>query len=212
MISVMIGDDNPVIRGGVKSLLEAADGMEVVAEAATGKEAVEKAGKLHPDVVLCDVRMPVMGGVEAAGRLAKSTKVLMLTYAEEEHLVTGAIKAGASGYLVHGRFQPEDLERAVHDVFGGRSVLSPSVVTMVFDALRKEPGEHVEGPQALTEREAEIANLLARGLSNSDIAKTLFISEKTVKNHINRIYAKLAVTSRAEAIAVWLGVAESQPG
>jgi DNA-binding NarL/FixJ family response regulator len=212
MIRVMIVDDNPVIRGGVKSLLEAADGMEVVAEAATGKEAVDKAGDLHPDVVLCDVRMPVMDGVEAAGRLARTTKVLMLTYAQEEHLVTGAIKAGASGYLVHGRFQPDDLERAVHDVFDGRSVLSPSVVTMVFDALRKEPGERVGGPRALTEREAEIANLLARGLSNPDIAKTLFISEKTVKNHINRIYAKLAVTTRAEAIAVWLGVAEAQPG
>jgi DNA-binding NarL/FixJ family response regulator len=206
VIRVMVVDDNPVIRGGVRSLLESSDGLEVVGEASTGKEAIERASELKPDVVLCDVRMPVMDGVEAAGRLSQSAKVLMLTYAEEEHLVTGAIKAGASGYLVHGRFQPEELERAVHDVMADKSVLSPAVVTMVFDALRKEPEKAKEGPRSLTEREVEIVNLLSRGKSNGDIASDLFISEKTVKNHINRIYAKLGVTTRAEAIAMWLGV------
>jgi DNA-binding NarL/FixJ family response regulator len=206
VIRVMIVDDNPVIRGGVRSLLEASDGLEVVGEASTGKEAVDRASEVKPDVVLCDVRMPVMDGVEAAARLSRTAKVLMLTYAEEEHLVTGAIKAGASGYLVHGRFQPEELERAVHDVMADKSVLSPAVVTMVFDALRKEPEKSKEGPRSLTEREVEIANLLARGRSNGEIASDLFISEKTVKNHINRIYAKLGVTTRAEAIAMWLGV------
>jgi DNA-binding NarL/FixJ family response regulator len=202
----MVVDDNAVIRSGVKSLLESTDGLEVVGEASTGKEAIERASELKPDVVLCDVRMPVMDGVEAAAKLSRSAKVLMLTYAEEEHLVTGAIKAGASGYLVHGRFQPDELERAVEDVMADKSVLSPAVVTMVFDALRKDPEKTKEGPRSLTEREMEIATLLARGISNGAIASDLFISEKTVKNHINRIYAKLGVTTRAEAIAMWLGV------
>ena len=206
MIRVMVVDDNAVIRSGVKSLLESSDGLEVVGEASTGKEAIERASELKPDVVLCDVRMPVMDGVEAAAKLSRSAKVLMLTYAEEEHLVTGAIKAGASGYLVHGRFQPDELERAVEDVMADKSVLSPAVVTMVFDALRKDPDKTKEGPRSLTEREMEIATLLARGISNGAIASDLFISEKTVKNHINRIYAKLGVTTRAEAIAMWLGV------
>jgi DNA-binding NarL/FixJ family response regulator len=206
VIRVLVADDNAVIRSGISSLLETADGIEVVGEASTGKEAIERAEHLRPDVVLCDVRMPVMDGVEAAGRLAKVAKVLMLTYAEEEHLVTGAIRSGASGYLVHGRFMPDQLEQAVRDVNSGASVLSPSVVTMVFDALRKGPEEAHEGPHSLTEREREIANLLSQGRSNKDIAGELFISEKTVKNHINHVYAKLGVANRAEAIAVWLGV------
>lgn len=207
MIRVLIVDDNAVIRGGIRSLLEAAEGIEVVGEGSTGREGVELATSLAPDVVLCDVRMPVMDGVEAAGRIAQHSKVLMLTYAEEEHLVTGAIRAGAAGYLVHGRFAPEELERAVKDIHRGESVLSPAVVTMVFDALRRGPDETHEGPHSLTEREREIANLLAQGRANKEIAQELFISEKTVKNHINRIYSKLGVANRAEAIAAHLGVA-----
>jgi len=207
VIRVLVVDDNAVIRSGIRSLLEVAEGIDVVGEAATGKGAVELAASLAPDVVLCDVRMPVMDGVEAVGRMAPHTKVLMLTYAEEEHLVTGAIRAGAAGYLVHGRFAPEELERAVKEVHHGASVLSPAVVTMVFDALRRGPDEAHEGPHSLTEREREIANLLAQGRANKEIAQELFISEKTVKNHINHVYAKLGVATRAEAIAVWLGVA-----
>jgi DNA-binding NarL/FixJ family response regulator len=207
MIRVMVVDDNPIIRGGVKSLLEANGDLEVVGEASTGKEAVDRVVDLKPDIVLCDVRMPVMDGVQATERLAAHTKVLMLTYAEEEHLVAGAIRAGASGYLVHGRFQPEELVRAVRVVASGNGILSPSVVTTVFEALRKGPEKLTEdGPLALTEREREIVNLLAQGRSNAEIAGDLFISEKTVKNHINHIYAKLGVGTRAEAIALWLGV------
>jgi DNA-binding NarL/FixJ family response regulator len=211
MIRVIVADDNPVIRGGVKSLLESADGIAVVGEAANGREAIDLTEREHPDVVLCDVRMPVMDGIEAVERLQETTQVLMLTYAEEEHLVAGAIRAGAAGYLVHGRFAPEELENAVAQVAAGHRVLSPAVVTVVFDALRKGPERlDEEGPLALTEREREIANLLAQGRSNRDIAGELFISEKTVKNHINHIYAKLGVASRAEAIALWLGVAGAQ--
>jgi DNA-binding NarL/FixJ family response regulator len=205
---VLIVDDNAVLRRGVASLLEAADGIEVVGEAGTGKEAIALAKEVAPDIVLLDVRMPVMDGIAAAGPLSKIAKVMMLTYAEDEERVSKAIRAGASGYMVHGRFSPEELEQAVIDLANGRNVISPSVVSVVFDALREGPdGTEPEGPAALTEREAEIMNLLAQGRSNGAIATELFISEKTVKNHINRIYSKLGVANRAEAIAAHLGVA-----
>jgi DNA-binding NarL/FixJ family response regulator len=209
--SVLIVDDNAVLRRGVASLLEAADGIEVVGEAGTGKEAIAMAKEVAPDVVLLDVRMPVMDGIAAAGPLSKIAKVMMLTYSEDEERVSNAIRAGASGYMVHGRFTPEELEQAVIDLAKGGNVISPSVVSVVFDALRDAPrGGVSEGPAALTERESEIMNLLAQGRSNGAIATELFISEKTVKNHINRIYAKLGVTSRAEAIAAHLGVARKR--
>lgn len=207
MTRVLIVDDNAVLRRGVASLLEAADGIEVVGEAGTGKEAIAMAKEVAPDIVLLDVSMPVMDGIAAAGPLSKIAKVMMLTYAEDEERVSNAIRAGASGYMVHGRFTPEELEQAVLDLAQGRNVISPSVVSAVFEALREAPGAgEAEGPAALTEREAEVMNLLSQGRSNGAIATELFISEKTVKNHINRIYAKLGVVNRAEAIAAHLGV------
>ena len=213
MIRVLVVDDNAVLRRGVVSLLEVADGIEVAGEAGTGKEAIAMAKDLKPDIILLDVNMPVMDGIAAAGPLSKLAKVMMLTYAEDEERVSGAIKAGASGYLVHGRFTPKELERAVVDLASGQSVISPSVVSAVFDALREGPAAiPSEGPARLTERESEIMNLLAQGRSNGAIATELFISEKTVKNHINRIYSKLGVRSRAEAIAAHLGVVRSRKG
>lgn len=211
MIRVLVVDDNAVLRKGVVSLLDSSDGIEVVGEAGTGKEAISQAKETRPDIVLLDVRMPVMDGIAAAGSLSKHAKVMMLTYAEDEERVAGAIKAGASGYLVHGRFTPDELERSVKDLAAGKNVLSPSVVSVVFGALKDGgPGGHEQGPSSLTERENEVMALLARGASNKSIAERLFISEKTVKNHINRIYAKLGVTTRAEAIAAFLGVAREQ--
>jgi DNA-binding NarL/FixJ family response regulator len=207
LIRVVIADDNAVVRRGVAALLEAADGIEVAGEASNGKEAIVLTEELKPDVVLCDVRMPVMDGVTAVKTISKHVPVMMLTYAEDEDLVTGAIRAGASGYLVHGRFEPDELESAVRDLIAGESVLSPSVVPVVFDALRHRPEtKSSSGPNSLTERELEVMNLLAKGRSNPQIATQLWLSEKTVKNHVNHIYAKLGVVSRAEAIARWLGV------
>ncbi len=214
MIRVLIADDNPVIRGGLSGLLALQDDILVCGEAGTGKDAIRVAKSKLPHVVLLDVRMPVMDGLEAAGPLSEIARVLMLTYAEDADIVTSAIKAGAAGYLVHGRFEPDELARAIRDVHEGRSFVSPAVAPALFDLVRN--GDHTPpGPASagsaggLTERETEVMNLIAKGLSNSRISAELYISEKTVKNHINRAYAKLGVTNRAEAIAAWLGTAVS---
>ena len=211
MIRVLIADDNAVIRQGVRALLtSSADDIEVVGEAATGREAIDQAELLAPDVVLLDIRMPVMDGVKAAERLSGQCKVMMLTYSDDEPMVAGAIRAGAHGYLVHGRFEPDELTRAVRDLAAGKRIVSPSVAPVIFDLISR--GESRDGPRretgpdALTEREREVMGFISRGRSNRDIAQLLVISEKTVKNHIRAIYEKLGVATRAEAMAVWLGV------
>ena len=213
MISVLVVDDNAVIRSGVRSLLESDPEIEVMGEAGDGKEAIAMARQHRPDVVLLDVRMPVMDGVAAAEVLAREAKVMMLTYGEDADMVGGAIRAGASGYLVHGRFTPEELVGAVRDLAAGRQVLSPAVVPKVFEAMRLSGlgSARSEDPTELTAREREVMNLVSQGLSNGEVGGRLFISEKTVKNHINRIYAKLGVATRSEAIAAWLGVREEPP-
>ena len=213
LIRILLVDDNAIVRRGIASLLAEADGLEVVGEAADGREAIALAEELRPDVVCLDVRMPVMDGVAAAGPLAQRSKVLMLSYSEDEHLVTGAIRNGAAGYLVHGRFEPEELEGRIKAVARGEMVLSPAVTPAVFDVLRRAPGvandEDELGLGSLTAREREVLNLLARGNTNREIAEQLFITNKTVKNHLSRIYEKIGVHSRSEAIALWLGVSDS---
>lgn len=218
MITVLIADDNDVIRSGLRSLLEAGGCASVVAEASNGKEAVRLAGEHHPDVVLLDVRMPIMDGLQAAPVLAGAAKVLMLTYTDDEAVVTEAVRLGASGYLVHGTFGSDELASAVRTVAGGGSVVSPSVANALFSAVRESSADQSASPMApspdarLTGREHEVMALVARGLRNADIAAELFLGEKTVKNHLNRVYAKLGVTSRGEAIAVWLGTADPRNG
>ena len=211
-IRVVVADDQDLVRTGLRLILGTLDGIEVVGEAGDGREAIAKAAEVAPDVVCLDVRMPVMTGVEAAGPLSERARVLMLSYSEDEELVTGAIRNGASGYLVHGRFEPEELAERIHAVARGEMVLSPSITPAVFEALRRAPGPDNDtqetGLGSLTAREREVLNLLARGRSNRDIGEELFITNKTVKNHLSRIYEKLGVHSRAEAIALWLGVGE----
>jgi DNA-binding NarL/FixJ family response regulator len=209
MIRVMIVDDNPVIRRGVAALLGEADDIRLVGEAADGREAIRVAGEAKPDVVLLDVRMPVMDGVEAAGPLAERARVMMLTYTDEQERVIAAIRAGAAGYLVHGQFGADELATRVRQLAAGETVLSPAIVGTVFEALRKTPGspDEADGPASLTEREREIMNLISQGLTNRDIAERFVLSEKTVKNHVNRIYSKLGATNRAQATALWLGTA-----
>jgi DNA-binding NarL/FixJ family response regulator len=210
MIRVLVTDDNAVIRMGVVSLLETAGDIEVVGQASTGQEAIEEAARLHPDVVLLDVRMPVLDGVAAVATVSRRARVLMLTYAEDADVVADALRAGATGYLVHGRFEPADLVRAVRATFSGQAVLSPTAANVLVDALREGPKSSLPDHVAsgLSDRERGVMDLISRGLSNRAIADELYLSEKTVKNHVNRIYAKLGVTSRGEAIASWLGLAE----
>ena len=212
VIRVLLVDDNAIVRRGIASLLGEADGIEVVGEAGDGREAIAVAREVAPDVVCLDVRMPVMDGVAAAEPLSERAKVLMLSYSEDEQLVTGAIRNGAAGYLVHGRFDPDELEQRIKAVARGEMVLSPAVTPAVFDALRRAPGPRTTSARRAwarsPAREREVLNLLARGLSNRDIAEELVITNKTVKNHLSRIYEKIGVHSRAEAIALWLGVGE----
>jgi DNA-binding NarL/FixJ family response regulator len=209
MIRVLIADDNPVIRRGIAALLAEANDIKVVAEAADGRDAIDRARALRPDVVLLDVRMPVMDGIAAAGPLSQLARVMMLTYTDEQEPVVAAIRAGASGYLVHGQFEAEELVRRVRELAAGETVLSPVVVGTVFEALRKTPGspDEASGPASLTMREREIMNLIAQGLTNGQIARQFVLSEKTVKNHVNRIYAKMGASNRAQATALWLGTA-----
>jgi DNA-binding NarL/FixJ family response regulator len=198
---------------GLVSLLETSGDITVVGEAANGREAIARAAETKPDVVLLDVRMPVMDGLAAAPTLAQQTKVLMLTYAQDEDIIEKAIRAGASGYLIHGRFDAPELVDAVLGTVNGTSFLSPTAASVLIDAMRRshEPVERDQRPSGLSDREFEVMDLIARGRSNSEVASQLFLSEKTVKNHVNRIYAKLGVKTRGEAIATWLGVAGDRP-
>ncbi len=209
MIRVLIVDDNPVIRRGIAALLADAQDIVVAGEAGDGREAIRVAAEARPNVVLLDVRMPVMDGVQAAGPLAEHARVMMLTYTDDEQQVVAAIRAGASGYLVHGQFDADELVARIRQLAAGETVLSPAVVGTVFEALRRTPGsqDQASGPASLTGREREIMNLIAQGLRNGEIAEQFVLSEKTVKNHVNRIYAKLGATNRAQATALWLGTA-----
>lgn len=209
MIDVLIVDDNAVIRRGVGALLADTSDVQVVGEASDGREAIRIATEVRPDVVLLDVRMPVMDGIEAAGPLSERARVMMLTYTDEEEQVVAAIRAGASGYLVHGQFDADELVARIRQLAAGETVLSPSVVGTVFEALRRTPGAPDDpfGPASLTAREREIMNLIAQGLTNGQIAERFVLSEKTVKNHVNRIYSKLGAANRAQATALWLGTA-----
>ncbi|MQA85136.1 MAG: response regulator [Streptosporangiales bacterium] len=219
LVRVLVVDDNPVVRSGLASLLEASGEIEVIGEAGDGRRAVELAEQVRPDVVLLDVRMPLVDGVEAAEPLSRVARVLMLTYTDDPDTVRSSIRRGACGYLVHGTFTAEELGRAVREAAAGAHPLSPAAASAVMDAVRSAPSgtgvdsAAVRAGLGLSVREAEVMDLIARGRSNGEIARELFLSEKTVKNHVNRIYAKLSVESRGAAIARWLGTAsEDRPG
>ncbi|MCX5154804.1 response regulator transcription factor [Streptomyces sp. NBC_00291] len=218
---VLIADDNPVIRAGLASLLAAAKDLRVVAEARDGREALSLTRLHTPDVILLDVRMPGVDGISALPHLVTLASVLMLTHNREPSTVREALLLGAGGYLVHGEFTAEDLTRAVRDIRVGRAHLTASAATALIEDLRtsSQPQRSVASSTdrmhnsvtyRLSSREGEIMDLIASGMNNQQIASACFISEKTVKNHINRIFAKLQTTTRSEAIARWLGTA--RPG
>jgi DNA-binding NarL/FixJ family response regulator len=215
---VMVVDDNPVVRSGLTALLEAGGDMDVVAEAGDGRNAVEKAWQVMPDVVLLDVRMPRVDGVSAVEALSKISRVIMLTHVDEPEVVLSAIRNGAVGYLVHDTFTVDELLTAIRETVHRRAhPLSPAAVTALIDEA-KSNRDPVPAPRestahrmrfGLSAREAEVMDLVTQGHTNRDIAVRLFLTEKTVKNHLNRIYAKLGVPNRASAIATWLGVLPS---
>lgn len=213
--TVLVVDDNVMVRKGLRGLLETSELIEVVGEASDGLQAESMTRALQPDVVLLDVRMPRRDGVETARAIAPLTTVVMLTFTNEPEHIRAAVAAGASGYLVHGSFDADALVHTVRSAVLGGGAFSREAL----DALRA--GASAPDPAAtkgarreefgLSERQAELMDLITQGLSNRDIAKELFLSEKTVKNHINAIFGRLVVTSRSEAIALWLGTGPTTP-
>jgi NarL family two-component system response regulator LiaR len=211
-VRVLVVDDHPIVRQGLQSFLSSREGIEVVGEAGTAEEAVSAAGRLRPDVVLLDLVMPGGGSIEAIGRiraLAGSPRVIVLTSFAADDQVVPAVRAGASGYLLKD-VAPAELEEAVRNVGGGGAVLDPQVVSAVMDEVARGPGVSGAGVEELTPREREVLALLGRGLSNRELAESLFVSEKTVKTHVSSILAKLRLTDRTQAalFAVRHGLAE----
>src|ERR671918_385707 len=194
----MIADDDDLMRAGLIELLTADPEIEIVGEASTGREAVEQADRLGPDVVLMDVRMPDLDGIAATAELATAApgaRVLILTTFEQDDYIFGALRAGAAGFLLK-RTRPEELIGAVKTIGAGDPLLSPSVTRRVIDRMAQQPTPDV-GDQAkleeLTPREREVLKLVAAGLSNREIARQLVIEEATVRSHIRRILLKLGL-------------------
>lgn len=205
-IRVLIVDDHALFRRGLQMVLEGEADIDVVGEASDGHEAVERAEKTTPDVVLMDVRMPKRSGIEATRAIKDvlpSTKILMLTISDEEADLYEAIKAGASGYLLK-EISIEEVANAVREVQQGKSLISPSMASKLLNEFaamvkRRDERSSVPGPR-LTERELEVLKLVAKGMNNRDIGTELFISENTVKNHVRNILEKLHLHSRMEAV------------
>ncbi len=205
MPRVLIADDEELMRAGLAAVLSSDSAIEVVGQAETGRQAVERARRLAPDVVLMDVRMPDMDGIAATEKLSEQmsrSKVLILTTFEQDEYVFGALRAGASGFLLK-RTRPEELIAAVHTVAAGEALLSPSVTRRVIDhvAVRQGPaGADSPALEELTPREREVLELIAQGLSNAEIASNLTIEESTVKTHVKRILMKLDLRDRVQAV------------
>ena len=205
MTRVLIADDDGLMRAGLVELLSGEPELEVVGEASTGREAVERARRLAPDVVLMDVRMPDLDGIQATRELARaapSARVLILTTFEQNDYIFGALRAGASGFLLK-RSKPEELIAAVHAIAGGDSLLSPSVTRLVIERMAQQPVPELAAQarlDELTPREREVLELIARGLSNREIAAQLFVEESTVRTHVKRIQMKLGLRDRVQIV------------
>jgi DNA-binding NarL/FixJ family response regulator len=205
-IRVVIADDQALMRGGFRMILDAADDIEVVAEAIDGADAVRVFERQHPDVVVMDVRMPTMDGIEATRRITKvdgDAKILILTTFDLDEYVYEALRAGASGFLLKDR-PPEELVTAVRTVAGGDALLSPTVTRRLIAEFAARPDEPPppDGLNELTDREREVLLLLAQGASNAEIAGRLFVAETTVKTHVAHILRKLGIRDRAQAVVL----------
>jgi DNA-binding NarL/FixJ family response regulator len=203
--SVLIADDEDLMRAGLAELLTADPEIEILGEAATGREAVREAQRLQPEVVLMDVRMPDLDGIEATRELARSApgvRVLILTTFEQDDYVFGALRAGASGFLLK-RTRPEQLIAAVHTIAAGDSLLSPSVTRRVITRMAQQPTPELSDRaklDELTPRERQVLQLIARGLSNREIAAALTVEESTARTHVKRVLMKLDLRDRVQAV------------
>jgi DNA-binding NarL/FixJ family response regulator len=207
-LSVLIVDDQALVRAGFRMILDAEEDIEVAGEAADGAAAVEEAKRLAPDVILMDVRMPQVDGIEATRRVLANgtdTKVVMLTTFDMDEYVYDALRAGASGFLLKD-VPPEQLVAGIRAVARGDALLAPSVTRRVIEEFVRRPPSSVRTLPAevaeLTARELEVLKLVAKGLSNSEIAKELFVSETTVKTHVAHVLTKLGVRDRVQAVVL----------
>jgi DNA-binding NarL/FixJ family response regulator len=202
-IRVLIADDHPLIRNGLRTILAPVSDIEVIDEASTGEEAMAKTAALRPDVIVMDIHLPDVNGIEATRRILQSglhTAIVMLTMFEDDDVIFAAMRAGAIGYILKSADE-QQIVRAIHAAANGEALFSPVVAQRLlrfFSAMRAEEAE-VAFPE-LTEREREILNLIAQGCSNPEIAERLVLSIKTVQNHVSIIFDKLQVADRAQAI------------
>jgi DNA-binding NarL/FixJ family response regulator len=207
---IVLAEDQPMVRAGFRALLDSREDIEVVGEAATGAEALEQARALRPDVVVMDIRMPEMDGLEATRRITDDrslghTRVLVLTTFELDEYVFGALRAGASGFLLKGG-EPADLVHAIRVVAGGESLLAPSVTRRLIETYVSQPRAAVrteaDGMDELTAREREVLGLIATGLTNAEIADALQLSPLTAKTHVSRILMKLGARDRVQLVVI----------
>jgi two-component system, NarL family, response regulator LiaR len=209
-IRVLLVDDHPVVRQGLRALLSTHEGIEVVGEADDGEAAVAAADRLSPDVVLMDVVMPGLDGVEALRRIGErrpQTRVVMLTSYADERRAMEAVDAGASGFLLKDA-SPRDVAAAIRAAHRGEAVLNPAVAAKLLAERRRPPAAHAD----LTARELDVLRLIARGLQNKQIAAELHVSEKTVKTHVSAILRKLGVTDRTQAAMYAVRERLAEPG
>ncbi|HYG72887.1 MAG TPA: response regulator transcription factor [Actinomycetota bacterium] len=215
MIRVLVADDQALMRTGFRMILDAQEDIEVVGEAIDGADAVRQFERLDPDVAVMDVRMPTMDGIEATRRLTareRPARVLILTTFDLDEYVYEALRAGASGFLLKDR-PPEELVAAVRVVASGDALLAPSVTRRLIEEFAKRaPTASPDELRELTDREREVLVLIARGLSNAEIARTLFVAETTVKTHVGHLLSKLHLRDRAQAVVLAYESGLVQPG
>jgi len=216
-VRVLVADDQALVRSGFRMILESRPDIEVVGEAEDGFEAIEAARRLLPDLILMDVRMPNLDGVEATRRLvARGTesRILILTTFDLDEYVYEAIRAGASGFLLKD-VRPQELVDAVHVVARGDALLAPSITRRLLDRFAEQaPGEPAPPPQleSLTERELEVLKLVAKGWSNAELAEKLFLSETTIKTHVSSVLRKLGLRDRVQAVVLAYEAGLVRPG
>jgi DNA-binding NarL/FixJ family response regulator len=217
MIRVLLADDQALVRGGFRMILEAQEDIEVVGEADNGVHAVQQCRATTPDVVLMDIRMPTMNGIEATAELARrglGARVLILTTFDLDEYVYEAVRAGASGFLLKD-VAPADLVHAVRVVAGGDALVAPAITRRLLEQFVSRPKPGARAPEALdhlTDREMEVLRHVARGMSNIEVAGALHLSEATVKTHMTRVLAKLGLRDRAQAVVFAYESGLTMPG